>query len=213
MGQIIAAARAVGFGWLLLAGLGLTISCKETPAGPQPPQAPTCLERAHFGDPASSLYVLPYPVGAAYPVLQSYCESWSHGNQLAYDFEMAIGTPVTAARGGVVMMVVDMYQDSDRDPVHFNYVMIRHEDGTVGFYAHFQLGSISVRQNDAVTTGQFLANSGSSGTPIADLHFGVYQSWPPREGYDLPVNFRNAQGALDERGGLRRGVAYLALLY
>ncbi len=206
-------ARVLETGWLLLAGLVMAVGCDNTPDGPPPPQESTCLEHAHFGDPALSLYVLPYPVGTAYSVLQSYCESWSHGNQLAYDFEMAIGTPVTAARGGVIMMVVDMYQDSDRDPLHFNYVMIRHDDGTVGFYAHFRLGSIVVRQNDTVTTGQFIANSGSSGTPIADLHFGVYQSWPPRESYDVPVNFRNAQGALDERGGLRRGVVYLALPY
>jgi|GEM_PF-4888646 len=31
----------------------------------------SCVERAVFGDPADSLYVLPYPVGTSYPVLQS----------------------------------------------------------------------------------------------------------------------------------------------
>jgi hypothetical protein len=56
-----------------------------------------------------------------------------------------------------------------------------------------------------------MANSGSAGTPVADLHFGVYRTWPIRNGDDIAVNFRNAQGPLDTRGGLRQGVAYLAL--
>jgi murein DD-endopeptidase MepM/ murein hydrolase activator NlpD len=207
-------ALALGFALLDATVLCAIVSCGGSPESPNTPSGPSCLDRAIFGDSAQSLYVLPYPVGTEYLVLQSYCTpGGSHSNQLAYDFEMPIGTPVTAARGGVVVYVVDTYLDADRDTSHFNYIFIQHDDGTVAFYAHFQLHSIVVRQNDRVETGQFIANSGSSGTPVADLHFGVYQSWPVRDGYDLPVNFRNAQGPLDQRGGLQRGITYLALPY
>jgi murein DD-endopeptidase MepM/ murein hydrolase activator NlpD len=185
----------------------------STPA-PTNPVAPTdCLSRAVFGDPAQSPYTLPYSVGSAYTVLQSYCTMQSHHNQLAYDFAMPVGTPIISAREGVVADLVDAYEDSDRNSSHFNYIMIRHGDSTTAFYAHVQHGSIVVRLNDRVGRGQPLANSGSAGTPVADLHFGVYRTWPIHDGDDIAVNFRNAQGPLDERGGLRQGVSYLALPY
>jgi murein DD-endopeptidase MepM/ murein hydrolase activator NlpD len=201
------------WGWMIASVIGVLVSCGGGSESPAPPSGPTCLNRAVFGSAAQSAYVLPYPVGTAYPVLQSYCEAWSHHDQLAYDFEMEVGTPISAARAGLVMRVVDVYPDSDQDPNHFNYIYIRHDDGTVAFYAHVQLQSLLIAENGRVETGQLMARSGSCGTPIADLHFGVYRSWPPREGEDLAVNFRNAEGPLDSRGGLRRGISYLALPY
>jgi hypothetical protein len=56
-----------------------------------------------------------------------------------------------------------------------------------------------------------IALSGASGTSLEHLHFGAARSWPVRKPDDLPVNFRNSQGQLDQRGGLQRGVVYLAL--
>jgi murein DD-endopeptidase MepM/ murein hydrolase activator NlpD len=189
------------------------IACDGSTVGPTP-AGKTCLSRAVFGPAAGSAYVLPYPVGSAYAVLQSYCfDAGSHGNQLAYDFLMDDGTPVVAARTGVVVALVDRWEDSDRDPNHFNYVYIRHEDGSAAFYAHLQLGSQLVRLGDQVSGGQGIGRSGHNGTPIADLHFGVYRTWPMVDGDDLAVNFRNADGPLDSRGGLRQGVTYTALPY
>lgn len=185
-------------------------ACGPSPAAPAPSD---CLARAVFGPAAESPYVLPFPVGAAYPVLQSYCEAGSHGIQLAYDFLMPQGSPVTAARAGEVMDVVDQWPDSDWTAAHFNYLFVRHDDGSVAFYAHFQLHSIQVHVGDRVLAGQPLGSSGHSGTTVADLHFGVYRSWPVVNGADVPVNFRNAQGALDSRGGLQRGATYTALVY
>jgi hypothetical protein len=177
---------------------------------PTIPDVPDCLSHAVFGDPAQSPYILPYSIGSSYSVLQGYCTSGSHSNQLAYDFRMPIGTPVISAREGVV---IDAYEDTDRNSSHFNDIMIRHDDGTTAFYAHLQHHSIAVPLNDRVETGQFIANSGSAGTLVADLHFGVYRTWPIQDGDDVAVNFRNAQGPLDARGGLQQGVAYLALAY
>jgi hypothetical protein len=210
-------ARGPGSSWSALGGViaaSIALACGANPVAPVPVPTTGCLDRAVFGLTAESAYVLPYLVGAAYEVLQSYCcDSGSHGNQLAYDFLMPEGTSVTAARAGVVVGLVDQWEDSDWDPNHFNYVFIRHEDDSVAFYAHLQVRSLRVGLGDQVGMGQQIAGSGHCGTPIADLHFGVYRAWPIVHGDDLPVNFRNADGPLDSRGGLRRGIVYTALPY
>jgi hypothetical protein len=90
---VVLSACAVGAA--VIASIGL--ACGGNPAVPTVVTDP-CLSRAVFGPAAGSAYVLPYPVGSAYMVLQSYCLSaCSHGDQLAYDFLMDEGTPVTAA--------------------------------------------------------------------------------------------------------------------
>jgi len=186
-------------------------SCHKTQSDPLP-----CSERARFGDPAQSPYVLPYPVGRSYLVYQTYCGPQNHGrdNQLAYDFEMPLGAPVLAARAGTVVKVFDAHLDSDKYDSQFNYIFIRHDDGTAAFYAHLRQHSAVVREGDNVQTGQHIADLGHLGNPVADLlHFGVYRTWPNNYGDDLPVNFRNAHGPLDERGGLMQNVSYLALPY
>ena len=176
------------------------------------PDSP-CLGRAVFPDPASSPYVLPYPVGSGYAVYQSYC--WpcgGHRDQLAYDFVIPIGDPVVAARGGVVRGVRDSSPDDGQGQGQHNYVYIEHEDGSVAFYAHLMQHSTQVGVDDVVAAGQEIAlsgNSGESGEP--HLHFGVYADWPPTEGLDLPVSFRNANGPLDDRGGLIRWEIYTAV--
>ena len=95
----------------------------------------------------------------------------------------------------------------------FNIIYIEHEDGTSAFYAHLQQQSARVKVGDQVGAGQVIALSGASGTSLEHLHFGVAGSWPVRKPDDLLVNFRNSQGALDERGGLQRGVVYRAVPY
>lgn len=179
------------------------------------PVRSACLNRATFGDPADSLYILPYPVGITYRIDQSYCTvRGSHSDQLAYDFAMDLGDDVTAARSGLVVEVVESYADNDTVSSHFNYVFIQHEDSTVAFYAHLMQDGVFVEVGDTVEAGQVIARVGHSAMPAyyrSVLHFGVYASWPPIEGRDIPVNFRNADGALDSRDGLAAGRSYEAL--
>ena len=177
-----------------------------------------CLERAVFGEPSQSAYVLPYPVGQSYRLMQGYCYSHGgHRNQLAYDFETPVGTPVIAARGGVVRKVRSDLPDDGKPPEsgQHNHIMIEHDDGTVAFYAHLKQESSLVEVGDSVTQGQPIAASGNSGNTLGmpHLHFGVYQAWPAMEGFDVPVNFRNAQGTHDSRNGLRPGGFFKALPY
>lgn len=207
----------------------LLVSCGGGGGGgsgqPNMPVA-TCLSRANFGDPITSDYILPFPVGETSEVLQAYCTSGSHSNQLAYDFIRPFGSEVIAARSGQVMTAVSQHPDFNADE-NFNYVFILHDDGTQAFYAHLQQGSTVVDVGDFVLAGEMIGLNGSSGTPTACdvfilnpprdqcavLHFGVYATFPSEEGNDVAVNFSNADGTLDSRDALVRGELYTALSF
>lgn len=182
------------------------------------PTLSACRARAIFGDPEKSEYVLPYPVGKKYRLIQTYCNvGGSHYDQLAYDFGMPIGAEVTAARSGEVRLFQDNNPDKGSwdNRGDYNYIYIEHEDGTVAFYAHLKQDSIVVSRGQSVEIGQRIAKSGASGFTAGkpQLHFGVYQNYPCQEGFDLAVNFRNAGSQLDEYGGLIEMQYYEALLY
>jgi murein DD-endopeptidase MepM/ murein hydrolase activator NlpD len=189
---------------------------RTLPARPTPTMiGENCLARANFSDPSRSLYILPYPVGEKYTIDQGYCTfGRSHADQLAYDFGMELGDDVLAARSGQVVEVVENFSDDDANASHFNYVFIRHEDGTAAFYAHLLQNGVLVEMGDAVEAGQVIARVGHSGMPAnyrSVLHFGVYASWPVGDGKDVAVNFRNTDGPFDLRNGLAAGREYKAL--
>jgi len=176
-----------------------------------------CYQRAQFGDPQDSAYILPFNVGLRTKLHQGYCRfTGTHKNQLAYDFDMEFGAEVIAARSGMVMGYDEHFADDGTasGESEFNYVFIKHEDGTVGFYAHLMQDSVQVDLVEWIEAGQVIALIGMSGMPIYSephLHFGVYEWWPPSEGHDVAVNFRNADGPLDGRNGLYNGSWYEAL--
>jgi len=144
-------------------------------------------------------------------MFQGYCrDDTSHEEQPAYDFAMPIGSQVTAARAGIVRQARDDVSDTDFTR-EFNLLFIEHEDGSAAFYAHLMQDSISVAVGDEVEAGDPIALSGSSGRTGEILHFGVHTSYQSLEGTDIGVNFRNAEGLLDSRGGLRDGTFYRAL--
>jgi len=182
-----------------------------TPFKAPSPVSDDCLKRAAFGDPAASPYILPYPAGKVYRVTQSYCNPrGGHQDQLAYDFAMAVGDDVIACRAGTVVELWEEATDTGYEAGN-NYLFILHDDGTVAMYAHLRQDGIDVEVGDYVEQGQRVAASGNSGTlGNPHLHFGVYASWPNSDGYDVPVNFRNTAGPLDERGGLKAGRSYKA---
>jgi murein DD-endopeptidase MepM/ murein hydrolase activator NlpD len=200
---------------LVFGFLVAVVGCSDdNPAEP----SGSCADRAVFGAAANSEYILPFQVGESYTISQSYCQPLTgHSNQLAYDFEMPIGDDIVAARAGVVRMERDDVPDDGdgTDPTYHNNIYIEHDDGSVAFYAHLQQNSVVVQVGDTVVVGQRIAASGNSGNTggLPHLHFGVYQDWPPQEGEDVAINFRNADGPLDSRGGLEVGATYTALQY
>jgi hypothetical protein len=171
----------------------------------------SCTDRDHFGDPAASEYILPWPAGRTYRLNNGYCvPTGGHREQRAYDFLIPIGDTVVAARAGVIRQVKDDSPDDGEGSDH-NHVMVEHGDGTVGFYAHLMQGGVLVEIGENVEAGQAIALAGHSGTTdVVHLHFGVYAHYPPVEGDDRAVNFRNTDGPVDCRGGLVTGGTYTA---
>jgi murein DD-endopeptidase MepM/ murein hydrolase activator NlpD len=144
------------------------------------------------------VYHLPYRPGARYLVTQGYNGSFSHrgANQYAIDWKMPEGTLVCAAREG---LVVKVRQDSNRGggSVKFdkynNFVLIRHDDGTLAHYCHLQQDGVLVKPGDRVQVGEPIAHSGNTGFSSGPhLHFCVFKAKSGRERESIPVRFLTA---------------------
>jgi murein DD-endopeptidase MepM/ murein hydrolase activator NlpD len=151
--------------------------------------------------PDDYVYSLPYESGSTHRITQGYDGKFSHqgSNKYAIDWQMPEGTPVHAARGGLVVKVKDDSNfggpDIKYDPYN-NYVLIRHEDGTLGHYCHLQKGGITVHAGQMVKTGDVIAHSGSTGFSSGPhLHFCVFMARNGRERVSIPVKFRDDTGA------------------
>jgi hypothetical protein len=206
-------------GLLAVPLLGLTACGDDESLAPPPSTRQQCLDQATFTEPASSPYCLPYAVGSAYALGQSYCSPppGSHQTRFALDFVMPEGTEILAARAGEVVELREHWPSDNRTGGHENMVSLRHEDETISLYLHLQQDGVAVEMGDVVQRGELLGWSGSSGDPagVPHLHFQVCLrsgmcSWQTGE-YTLPVNFRNAEGSHDPAGGLMTGRTYRAL--
>jgi len=169
-----------------------------------------------FGSPGLSKYILPFPVGKTYSVIQSYCPpnpAWGHHDWFAYDFDSATGDTIIAARAGRVIATMGMHEDGNRQPGSENYVFILHDDGTVASYVHLTKNGPLVNVNENVAQGQAIGLSGDSGNSGGPhLHFAVFrQRGPYDRQYTLPINFKNVQGDLDQNNGLIFRGSYTAL--
>jgi len=83
-----------------------------------------------------------------------------------------------------------------------NHVLVRHEDGTVGAYAHLRRGSLAVREGETVRAGQVLGEVGNTGnTSEPHLHVQVTDRAPLTAGAGVPMRWRGAvvAGERDER--------------
>ncbi|WP_412068689.1 M23 family metallopeptidase [Rubrivirga sp. IMCC43871] len=192
----------------LLAALALLIGCDAAPVSPPP------LSECAVADyPAwqTSDYVLPYPAGRAYLVLQGSCGGFSHtaGSTIAFavDFRMPIGEAVTAMRGGTVSQVEESYADFDNVRGHENGVVVDHGDGTLGVYLHFTGEGADVEVGDTVVQGDTLGRSGHTGfSTEPHLHIDVRRGCPDTCA-SVPITFRNTSA---NPRGLVGGIPYLA---
>ena len=148
---------------------------------------------------SSFVYSLPYPQGKKYLLIQGYKSKLSHKNRMALDFKMKKGSPVTAAREGLVVRVEQGYTRGGYSKKYLgkaNVVVIRHLDNSQAMYAHLQHNSVLVKVGDSVKAGQMIAKSGSTGySAMPHLHFIV---WGPVAGggrSQLPTRFQTKSGA------------------
>lgn len=157
-------------------------------------------------------YRLPYADEQSYPVIQGYAARLSHrgAEQFTVDFGMPTGTPVHAAREGIVVLAEDSHESgcwSDECARLANFVVVLHADGTTGEYFHLQHASIEVRVGDRVRRGQLLARSGNTGYSTAPhLHFGVYRTERDGGTQSVAVRFVTREGLIGEP---RTGGRYL----
>jgi murein DD-endopeptidase MepM/ murein hydrolase activator NlpD len=130
----------------------------------------------------------------------------------AVDFAMPAGTPIVAARAGVVMQVVQHHGPGRADPAYIdraNLVRIVHDDGTWADYAHLQRASVRVKPGQRVAAGHLLALSGNSGyTSGPHLHFAVKRN-RGGEIVSVPVRFRtDVAGEFAAREGTLAAALY-----
>lgn len=143
-------------------------------------------------------YGLPFPPGRRFLLAQGVGGSFSHTGASAWslDFAMPIGTPVHAARDGIVRQV--RTEASDRDlPLEMreaNFVSIAHGDGELSVYAH--LDSAHVRPGQAVRRGEWIASSGNTGySTQPHLHIHV-----EKDGRTIPFAFDDLPGGIPRVG-------------
>lgn len=128
--------------------------------------------------PTQSRYPLPW-LGGPFRLTQGPNGSYSHftpRGRHAVDVAMPIGTPIVAARGGVVVSLENRQSGRAGNPSG-NFVRILHDDGTMGVYLHLQQGSVRVREGQRVTQGQPIARSGNTGNSTGPhLHFVIQRN-------------------------------------
>jgi len=160
------------------------------------------------------LYRLPYETGKSYRVLQGYGSRLSHTGREEYtvDFNMHEGTPVHAARGGIVARTEGSHSKGcwkNGCGKYANFIVIAHDDWTTGEYYHLQKDGVLVEVGDRVVAGQRIGLSGNTGnSTMPHLHFGVYRAAPWGKYQSIPVQFSSIDGIVRKP---RRGSLYQAV--
>jgi murein DD-endopeptidase MepM/ murein hydrolase activator NlpD len=90
-------------------------------------------------------------------------------------------TVAVAADDGQIVFKQDGYFDrscSFNTTTTWNIVVLRHADGTVSYYGHLKLNSLTTKAvGETVTRGEFLGVIGSSGvSTVPHLHFEIYNA-------------------------------------
>ncbi len=153
-----------------------------------------------------SPYLLPWPEGITRVCTQGNRAIISHrdsGELYAFDFAMPIGSPISAAREGVVISADDEHDGNGLEKPA-NYIIIRHSDSSFAMYAHIRQHGSRVKKGDYVRQGQIIAESGNVGFSTSPhLHFHVYvldAGWR-----SIPIAFRDVR--------IRSGIPRMWLRY
>ena len=169
---------------LLVAAQMLMVIALISCASSRPP-SPVCAVGAHLDDrgrchaQAPQTYKIPFREGHQARVTQAFHGFETHHEELAYavDFACEPGTPITAARDGVVWSIRKDSNTSCPDESCINdanYVVVDHGDGTYAAYFHLQHQGVVVEPGDQVCRGQLLGLCGDTGFATAPhLHFSV----------------------------------------
>lgn len=130
------------------------------------------------------VYRLPFRSERRLLIAQGFNGSFSHRDEYsrhAIDIGMPEGTPILAARGGVVMQIEEDFDGGGTDQARYgdraNYLRILHADGSMAVYAHLRLESVRVSLGQSIHAGQQIAESGNTGFSTGPhLHFVVQRN-------------------------------------
>jgi murein DD-endopeptidase MepM/ murein hydrolase activator NlpD len=123
----------------------------------------------------------------------------------AFDFAMLGGTPVLAARGGIVVEVVDGHVAGGAGARSYdkaNRVTVLHPDGSLAMYAHLRRGAV-VEVGNPVRTGDLVGLSGDTGRSTGPhLHFMVWKRQSDLSLASVPIRFHDgsAEGMIPTQG-------------
>jgi murein DD-endopeptidase MepM/ murein hydrolase activator NlpD len=155
-------------------------------------------------------YRAPFATGESFRIGQAFGGEFSHSEPSSYhavDIAMPIGTPVHAARAGMVMDQARFFHGAGTDLRRYgqraNFVRVLHDDGTMAVYAHLDYEGVRVRPGQRVERGQLIGKSGNTGfTTGPHLHF-VIQKNRDMELVSVAFEFEGADGqGITPRPGL-----------
>jgi len=111
----------------------------------------------------------------------------SPASREAIDVPMPVGTPILAARAGIVFQAVSENDAGGSDESFrskANVVRVLHGDGTIGNYVHLMYEGVAVKQGERVEPGRIIGYAGNTGQSSGPhLHFAVTRV--VREGDEL----------------------------
>lgn len=155
-----------------------------------------------LGDPNAKhddnyLYIIPFEHGTKRRLSQGFHGKKTHFglNEYAVDFDMPVGTPIVAARDGIV---ADVKEDSNVGGIgeYFsdkgNYIAIFHDDGSFAYYVHLKKNGAIVKVGDKVKAGQIIGYSGNTGYSSGPhLHFDIRIVTKDGTMQSIPFKFLN----------------------
>lgn len=143
------------------------------------------------------IYELPFKEGTGHKVVQGYGGRFSHKNKAALDFRMPVGTPVYAAREGIIYSFKDDSEEGgpfSKYQRKANYIMIKHSDGSIGCYWHLQKNGVVTKKGD-VAKGQLIGYSGNTGFVLRPhLHFAIKRKLNYKKDSFVKTRFRTNKG-------------------
>ncbi|MBI5115076.1 M23 family metallopeptidase [Candidatus Poribacteria bacterium] len=146
-------------------------------------------------------YRLPFEEGRKVWVTQGFDGKFSHQGEWRYsiDWRVPEGTAVHAARKGTVVATQSRYSEggpTTEFEEKANYVVVAHDDGTLGFYVHLKKDGVVVSVGERIREGRLIGYSGNTGySTVPHLHFSVYK---PKDGWkteSIPIRFRTEEGS------------------
>jgi hypothetical protein len=150
---------------------------------------------------SSYVYWLPFEKGTKHLFVQGANSKFSHIDELSFDFKMAKGSKICAARDGIVIATKS---DSDKGGLKDeylddgNHIIIEHTDGSVAQYWHLEQNGVFVKVGDSVKKGQIIGSSGNTGyTAFPHLHFQVIDL----NGKEILPRFETKKGVIYIRPG------------